>query len=208
MLEVKNIEYKRYDKCIFQDISMTLSPGDLVVIKGENGSGKSTLLGCISGLHSISDGNILWMGENILNISQYFNNLHYIGHKNGLKPNLTVYQNLIFYASITNPGKSKNELNELLHDSLSKINIDISCLEECLGKLSFGQQQKVSLTRLFFCLRKLWILDEPLTGLDSESRQVFLESVHKHLNDSGLVIFSTHQKIEELNSTYTVWLGK
>lgn len=207
MLEVKNIKYKRYDECIFQDINMVLSPGDLAIIRGENGSGKSTLLGCISGLHSVSDGNIFWMGENIVNISHYSNNLHFIGHKNGLKPNLTVYQNLIFYASITNPGKSENVLKKILLDSFVKINLDISCLNEFLGKLSFGQQQKVSLTRLFFCLRKLWILDEPLTGLDYFSREIFLESVEQHLKHNGSVIFSTHQKIEELNCSQTIWLG-
>ena len=71
---------------------------------------EKALLGCISGLHSISDGNILWMGENILNISQYFNNLHFIGHKMGLNQfNCVSKSNLlcIHYK----PRKIQNELN-------------------------------------------------------------------------------------------------
>lgn len=97
MLTVDNITYYKNQQLIFKNLGFSLGLGSALILSGSNGSGKTTLLKTIAGLCRQSSGQILWNNEDVQNfLPEFFADINYIGHKNFLKPKLTVEQNLSF----------------------------------------------------------------------------------------------------------------
>ena len=188
MLTVNNIAYCRNQKLIFKGFGFSLGLGSGLIISGANGSGKTTLLKIISGLCCPTTGNILWNNQNIQKFyPEFCADINYIGHKNFLKPQLSVEQNLSFYAKI-----SGTEI--LLPSAIKYFGLESVWLEP-VYKISNGWGKKVMLAKLLCCPATIWLLDEPTVNLDKEAKKLLFNLVSIKIREGGLVIIATHDDI-------------
>ncbi|USH03215.1 cytochrome c biogenesis heme-transporting ATPase CcmA [Grimontia kaedaensis] len=194
MLEVRELSCVRDEKVLFEDLSFTLSSGDLVQIEGPNGAGKTTLLRIIAGLGLAESGDVLWDGELVSKArEEFYGNLLFLGHSTGVKREMTAFENLAFYQ------RMHGEANEeKLWEALARVGLagreDVPA-----AQLSAGQNRRVALARLWISQSKLWILDEPLTAIDKQGVKVLENLFEQHVNGGGMVLFTTHQDMFEGN---------
>lgn len=203
MFEVKNLQINISGKAILQNISFELNQCMILQIIGRNGVGKTSFLRSLVNLQEIGSGEIIWDKDNIeSNNNKYINDLVYLSHKNYLNESLTVLENLEYFYKLFN-HKEKYKSDEFKKDLDIILNtIGMSHKKYSpVWKLSQGQRQKVSLARILMANKKLWILDEPFVSLDKDSVMIIWELIKKHLNNKGLVIFTSHQNdyLEDIN---------
>ncbi len=200
MLIVQNLSLYRSDVKIFEDVNFTLSSNKLLILKGNNGSGKTSLLKTILFLLEPSSGSIYWKGKNIQkSIYDFYNNLTFIGDKTSSIRQLTVEENIKIWKKIFLSNVSYEEINSILE--VLKLH---SLTNQKVRTLSLGQVKKLELLRLIIENKKYWILDEPLSNLDSETIDIIAQSFEDHCKNNGSILFSTHQDIrfslsEEIN---------
>lgn len=179
---------------LFSNVSFELIAGQGLVIEGPNGCGKSTLLRLLSGLLSPVQGDVTWQQQSIYSTQCiYAEALHYIGHQNGIKLGLTVSENLQLAAhlSLAKPALP-------LQQVLKELQLT-SYANTFASQLSAGQKRRIALGRLLYFPKCLWILDEPLTALDTETQTLFLSWLQQHLAQGGIAILSSHHSINLSN---------
>ncbi len=179
---------RRNERDLFQDISFRLQPGQLLQISGANGAGKTTLLRMIAGLIPVQAGTISWHGLPTQSpLSDYRQQLCYIGHQLGLKASLTAAENLQSQLALYRKPNSA----ELIH-ALDRLGVK-QYADIPVERLSAGQQRRVALARLILTKAKLWILDEPFTALDIQTMTTMYTIIQEHLTDHGMVLLTSHQ---------------
>ena len=193
-IEVTGISCTKGDNELFSDFNFSFISGNNYHITGENGSGKTSFLKILSGLAQIENGSILWNKKNIEDHPEsYRQNLLYIGHKNAVKGELTVLENLVFFSKL----QGTNDTIDLL-DIIDKCELsgyeNISC-----KYLSLGQTRRVAIAKLFIGNAKIWLLDEPINGLDVNGIEVFCNRVNHHTSEGGITIFTSHQSLDLMN---------
>lgn len=171
--------FSRHDKPLLKNISFNLNSGEMLWITGQNGVGKTTLLKILSGLIIPNKGKILFCNFSIKHNSNYLSNLCYLGHKLGLKLGLTVLENINF----------PNYFEMLQYLNLADYQ------NHLVGQLSAGQKQRVALINLFLSPAKIWILDEPLSNLDNNVKEIFREKSKMHLIKGGIIIMASHEEL-------------
>lgn len=188
-LQVTDLTCIRQQHSVFNALSFALQQHELLMIEGQNGAGKSSLLRLLTGLTTPASGEIFWCNKNITTIRDaYIQQLHYIGHSNGIKQNLTVTENLILTHHLALAKTSR--LPEIIES------LQLTTLQNTLAKqLSAGQKRRLALAKLLLIPRKLWLLDEPLTALDKEAQTFFLTQLALHLQSGGMAIMSSHQPL-------------
>lgn len=175
----------RNHRVIFAELCFSLLPGELLIIAGPNGSGKSTLLKTMAQIIAPSIGYLSWDERRIdIEPQQFYRDMRFIGHKNAIKPSLTVRENLIFNASLP-----EAKLN--IDESLSKMGI-FDLAELPAQHLSAGQTRRLALARLFLSPAKLWLLDEPVVSLDGTSTELFYSALSSHRSKGGLAVSTTN----------------
>jgi len=193
-LRIENLAVYRSDLPLFAPVSFSLNAGQAMQISGTNGAGKTSLLRCICGISHRHQGRVLWNEKNIASneenaSTEMYRDMLYIGHSLGLKPKLTVEQNLKFYQQLR-----FTENTQLIEESLKQLNIGVY-QDEQVGNLSAGQKRRVSLARLLTEPVSVWILDEPMVALDLAG-QTWLEKVcNQHIAKGGIILLTSHQKI-------------
>ena len=200
MLIVKDLSIERLDKKIFENINLSLSPGNITILKGKNGSGKTTLLKTILNLLEPSFGSIYWKGKLLKkNLYDFYNHVTYIGDTTSSLRKLTIKDNINiwkkFFISNINDDQIETALKTLKLDNY---------LNKKVGTLSFGETKKLELLRLIIENKNVWILDEPLSNLDEDSIELMKQTFEDHCNKEGSIIFSSHQNpgiyvTEEIN---------
>lgn len=187
MLTVDNLSFHRDNKIIFSHLGFSISIASSLIIAGKNGCGKSSLLKILAGISKASAGKILWGGENIEDFQDEFNgDLQFIGHKNFLKLELTVKENLRFFARLTG--------TEILLPSAIKFFSLEKIADEKAKKLSAGWQKRVILAKLICCPATIWLLDEPSNNLDKEGTEILCGLIKTRVKEDGLVIIATHDE--------------
>lgn len=174
-------------------LDFALSAGEGLVVTGPNGAGKSTLLRTLAGLlhplggRIVLDGALAADGENARSIAEI---AHYVGHRNAMKPGISVARNLDFWRRTLR--LAADGLSD--RDALFAVGLpDLTALP--FGYLSAGQQRRASLARLLVAPRDVWVLDEPTAALDAASQALFGELMERHLAAGGIVIAATHQPL-------------
>ena len=189
----------RNDITLFQDLSFELQAGEILQVEGVNGSGKTSLLRILCGLTTPAEGTVLWQDESIdTSRINYYADMTYVGHVSGLKSNLTCEENLQV-ASISNHFRDDYDIEA----AMEKMEID-DLIDEFAGKLSAGQQRRVALTRLLLSKARLWILDEPFTALDIDSRQRIEQLLDQHCNNGGMAVLTTHHELNVPNTSVKI----
>jgi heme exporter protein A len=172
---------ERGQRPIFTDLNFAAMSGELVALTGPNGAGKTTLLRLIAGIIQPKAGTVdLEGGEVDLAIGQQ---AHMIGHQHGIKPALTVEENLRFWKDFLG--------GETLQGGLEGFGLE-TLRDFPAGVLSAGQRRRLSLARLLVALRPIWLLDEPTTGLDQRSLVLLGEHMRGYLDHGGIIIAATH----------------
>tara|TARA_Y100000768_G_scaffold30111_1_gene19974 strand:- start:7 stop:609 length:603 start_codon:yes stop_codon:yes gene_type:complete len=188
LMKIINLTLQRNDRNILDNISLDIHTKSFLNIYGANGSGKTSFLKVITGISEIESGAVV----------NYSNNNVYVGHKYGLKTNLTVSENLMLDLQNNNVDK-KNKLAEALQV------YEMSKYRDTLVKhLSHGQQKRVSLMRTLLLDSDIWILDEPFSALDEETKVILNETfVDANRSDKTIIITShsafMHDQLEVHN---------
>jgi heme exporter protein A len=188
---------QRGGRTIVSGISFEVSAGRSLALRGPNGSGKTTLLRTIAGYLQPAAGNI-----RVIRISSGSaasekeagpgdsaaeGVLHYIGHANGIKPRLSVIENVCFWQRYYS-GTDDIEAAETALEAFGLLNL----ASFLAGHLSQGQARRLGLARLLAAWRPVWLLDEPSVSLDAASTRLLENAIAKHLSSGGIAIVSTH----------------
>lgn len=173
LLKVDDVTIERGGLPLASGLSLTISAGEAVVLRGPNGSGKTTLLRTIAGLQPPSRGTIDCEPDTIA----------YGAHADGLKATLTVSENLTFWARLHGQGEIASALSAFDLDALA---------DRPAGALSAGQKRRLGLARLLVTGRPVWALDEPTVSLDATSVALFADAVATHLAKGGAALIATH----------------
>lgn len=195
MLEVVDLVCVRGERRLFQDLSFSLAAGELLYVHGPNGSGKTTLLRSLCGLALPEAGEIRWRGQNIRRLKEeYHREMTYVGHLNGVKDELTAFENLRVVGQLNGVDASEERALHALR------RMELSACAELPGKaLSQGQKRRVALARLLLAPRVLWIMDEPFNALDVKAVGMIQAVLSEHLDNGGMVVLTTHQEVEIVN---------
>ena len=189
MLIVKDLSIERLDKKIFENINLSLTPGNITILRGKNGSGKTTLLKTILNLIEPSFGSIFWKGKLLKrNFYDFYNHTTYIADTTSSLRKLTIKDNVNiwkkFFISNINDAQIETALKTLKLDNY---------LNKKVATLSFGETKKLEFLRLIIENKKVWILDEPLSNLDEDSIELIKQTFEDHSSKEGSIIFSSHQ---------------
>jgi heme exporter protein A len=183
---------------LFSPVDFNLSDGEALQIRGTNGSGKTSMIRCLCGLSQRYEGEISFNQVDINRSKKVFHsNTIYLGHKLGLKPKLTVAQNLAFYAGLRDENYDDQQFNAKMNDALNQLSIS-AYVDEPVGNLSAGQMRRVSLARLITESVKFWILDEPMVALDTFGQSWMEMACNQHLSNGGMLLVTSHQAIERI----------
>jgi heme exporter protein A len=176
---------------VLSGLDFEVSAGDALAVTGPNGSGKTSLLRIVAGLLALAGGSIdLDGGETELTLPEQ---AHYLGHRDAMKPALSVLENLTFWRNfLGGEGFDPQEgLNESLSESLNKVGLDHAAHLPA-AYLSAGQRRRLSIARLLTVRRPIWLLDEPTSALDTAGQTLFADLTRDHLARGGLVLAATH----------------
>lgn len=199
MLIVSNLSCHKNDACLFENLNLELSSGRLLHVQGNNGAGKTTLLRAICGLTTPTSGKILWDGSRIEEVREEYNSkIIYLGHQPAVKNDLSVKENLEFALRSKGIEFTEEKINLVLALNGLERHKNTSA-----RFLSQGQRYKLALSILFFAEQPLWILDEPFGNLDTAACEALENQIIRHLNNSGMVIITSHAsfKIKESQTT-------
>ena len=173
IVNAENISYKVNDNKLFHNLTFTIQEGEAIHVKGSNGSGKSTLIRIILGITKQTKGNIL------VNTNK---EICYLGHKNALKNYLSLEDNILLMDLNKHP-----DLKQYIEILGFKKILDVN-----VANLSYGQQKKLALLRLFLNESDLIVLDEPFVGLDKETQEILNNFLVSQLNKNKAIIYTSH----------------
>ncbi len=179
----------RGDRAIFAGLDFDLVAGGALVLSGPNGSGKSSLLRVLASLLPPAAGRLSWDGADVAEDPEAHRaRLHYQGHHEALKPELTAVENLSFWAGL------EGKLADAAPHALERFGLG-DLADQPVRLLSAGQRRRLSLSRILASPAPLWLLDEPSVGLDARSVRTLEAEIEAHRAAGGMVVLATHQPL-------------
>lgn len=172
-LTVTDLAITRGGIPVLEGLSFSLPAGKALILRGPNGIGKTTLLRTLAGLQPPLHGRIEGAEDQIA----------YASHSDGLKPTLTVVENLGFWASVFGTQGIQPALDAFALNDLA---------DRHAGNLSAGQKRRLGLARMLVTGRPIWMLDEPTVSLDQNAVKMFADAVRAHLGQGGSALIATH----------------
>ena len=184
MITIDSLCFNLEDRCVFKNIMITFLPSAIVLLQGKNGSGKTSLLRMLARIQQPSSGQILFgtKQQPVSFLSKPY--CTYIGHNIGVKNELTVLDNIKYWANIFRS-------ETLIGAAIQYFNLH-SVLDAKCSHLSEGNKKRVALSRLIVCPSKLWLLDEIDTNLDESNKELLMKLIVTHADNGGLVFLASH----------------
>ena len=182
LLECKGVCKNYGKKEVLKDINLSLPSGKIIGLLGKNGSGKTTLIKAINGLLSIDSGEILIDGKEVGVESKKI--ISYLPERNYLNVHEKV-KDIIDYFNDFYEDFDKDKVYKLLN------NLDIQA-EDKLTTMSKGMREKVQLSLVMSRKARLYILDEPMGGVDPATRDYILDTILNNFDDGATILMSTH----------------
>lgn len=195
VISVKDLNLSFGDNHVLKNYSLDLPRGETIAVLGKSGSGKSVLIKCIIGLIKPDSGNINVLGRNITEMSskeldKLRMQMGFLFQSNALYDSMTVRENLLFPLRRHGIKKSKEELDELVHEAL--MNVELPHTENMMpAELSGGMKKRIALARTLILKPEIVLYDEPTTGLDpitSKGISHLIVNLQKKFNTSSMVI--------------------
>ena len=182
-LSGRGVRCVRGGREVFSGLDFEASSGEALAVVGPNGAGKTSLLRLIAGVLAPAGGSItLERGDDELTLPEQS---HYLGHRDALKPALSVLENLSFWRDFLG-GEVADASG-----SLAAVGLDHT-VHLPAAYLSAGQRRRLSIARLLVVRRPIWLLDEPTNALDATGQSLFAGLMHDHLTRGGLIVAATH----------------
>lgn len=197
LLETTDLCCERDDRVLFEGLNWRAVGGEIWQIAGPNGAGKTTLMRILAGLYTGYDGKLDWPRWHRQGDSAR-QHLLYLGHRAGLREELTPLENLHWWQSLH--GQQRDPL-----DALARLGLAGYETVPC-AQLSAGQKRRVALSLLWLLDKPVWLLDEPFTALDVDGVALVETRLREHAAAGGLVIYSSHHRFDE--AVRHVRLGK
>ena len=188
-ISVKSLSVSRGGINLLEGLDIELNSGQAGILRGPNGVGKTTLLRALAGLQPVETGKIQYSIDDVC----------YSGHADGVKPTLTVRENLEFWADIF----GHHSISEAAEQFMISDFLDLK-----VGTLSAGQKRRVGLSRLGLTGRSVWLLDEPTVSLDQTSVSIFENIIKDHLLKNGCALIATHIDLGLEDSAKIIDLSK
>lgn len=188
-ISAKSLSVSRGGINLLEGLNIELNSGQAGILHGPNGVGKTTLLRALAGLQPIESGKIEYSIDDVC----------YSGHADGVKPTLTVRENLEFWADIF----GHHSISEAAEQFMISDFLDLK-----VGTLSAGQKRRVGLSRLGLTGRSIWLLDEPTVSLDQTSVSIFENIIKDHLLKNGCALIATHIDLGLEDSAKIIDLSK
>ena len=202
LLKAINLSCERDDRRLFEDLSFTVSAGDIWRVEGPNGAGKTTLLRIISGLMPLHQGELFWKGLPLRDQQDDFlQSLLFLGHKTGIKAMLTPFENLQAWCASRFTTSEQAMIYSLEKAGLSGFE-HLPC-----HSLSSGQQRRAALARLHLSGAQLWILDEAFTAIDKQGVAELERWIEDKAKAGGAVVLTTHHSIGGEREIHSLTLG-
>jgi len=183
-LVCNEVACERGERVVFKGLGFGLSAGGFLLLKGANGSGKTSLIKLLAGILPPVSGVVTWNGVPIGKSAEFRKELTYVGHKNAVKQECTVEENVRFWAKVYD--REAIVLPCLRFFGLENKR-DVPC-----HRLSSGWQRRVALSRLLLAPGKLWLLDEPTNFLDPEAVALLGSLIETRVKLGGMVIAASH----------------
>jgi heme exporter protein A len=186
-LSGRGVRCVRSGREVFSGLDFEVFAGQALAVTGSNGAGKTSLLRLIAGLLAPSGGSIdLEGGQGELTLPEQ---AHYLGHRDALKPSLSVSENLAFWSDFLGgePAGARASLAAVGLDHTAQLPAAV---------LSAGQRRRLSIARLLCVQRPVWLLDEPTSALDAAGQTMFAALMREHLASGGLIVAATHAPLE------------
>ena len=182
-LSGRGVTCVRGGRVVFAGLDFEASAGEVLAVTGANGTGKTSLLRLIAGLLIPAEGTVALEGADAeLTLPEQ---AHYLGHRDALKPALSVMENLSFWRDFL--GGEAHDAGQ----SLASVGLDHAAHLPA-AYLSAGQRRRLSLARLLTVRRPVWLLDEPTAALDVAGQELFAGLMRDHVARGGLIVAATH----------------
>jgi heme exporter protein A len=189
MLQAIDLCARRGFARLFTGLAFRVEPGQALLVTGANGTGKTTLLRMLAGLSQPTEGRVTWKGSPITQLAAR-REVAFAGHLPALKDELTAEENL---ASLVELAGERPD-PKALRAALASVALEAQRVLPA-RVLSQGQRRRINLARLTLVRRALWLLDEPVTALDTAGVALMAGLVTRHLEQGGCVVAATHQAL-------------
>lgn len=186
-LTAEGLAVERGGRLVLDNVGFSVGAGEMLLVTGANGAGKSTLLRVLCGLLPARSGTIRLEGVAV-DDGGLAAQCHYLGHLNGMKPLLSLEENLAFWRGF------HGETGRSVAEALAAVGL-ARLAELPLAYLSTGQRRRAAIARLLVNPRPIWLLDEPTAGLDARARAGFAGLMGEHLASGGLIVAATHEPL-------------
>jgi heme exporter protein A len=167
---------------LYANVGVCLREGAVLIISAPNGCGKTTFLKQCAGLIPTHEGSIEWFGRRITSPRMYDGDMLYVGDTNGLYPELTVAEQLAYFASAF--GEKMRLPAAIRYLALEPYQ------ETRIAQLSAGWKRRVALARLLIIPALLWLLDEPFVHLDTHACGLVAGMIHSHAERGGVTLMT------------------
>jgi heme exporter protein A len=199
VLSAMDLACQKAQRTLFEGVSLVVPAGSWLHIEGGNGCGKTSLLRILCGLSPAARGHVRWAEPELDGAAGSTEAksarpdrsvLHYIGHALGLKPDLSATENLCLDAQVSGLALSREQAVRALAAQGLKSRAHLP-----VRVLSQGQRQGVALARLRTSPARLWVLDEPLVGLDTQATAIARNLLQSHVDAGGAIVMTSHHDV-------------
>ena len=209
-LTAEKLACARGERRLFENLSFKVRAGQALAVEGANGAGKTSLLRLLAGFLAPAAGRVVIQqdGKDSDDAEDRGKRIGWLGHQDGLKPQLTVAEQLKFYSELygraarplrpaspaTSPvnGGGKEGAGE--ENVLERVGLARQAELPC-RYLSAGQRRRLALARLLVSQRPLWLLDEPFAALDTAGQALVAQLMARHCGEGGIIIAATHDPL-------------